>query len=76
MTWPIVFSSLFGCSFLILEEAVNPESAKDSVRYHFIRRTSLASCNWPASSVKLLVPRKDVYAHATAGTPVEERKAD
>src|SRR5208282_6026179 len=34
MTWPIGFSSLIGCSFLILEEAVNPESAKDSVRYH------------------------------------------
>jgi hypothetical protein len=33
MTWPIGFSSLIGCSFLILEEAVNPESAKDSVRY-------------------------------------------
>jgi hypothetical protein len=32
MTWPIVFSSLIGCSF-ILEEAVNPKSAKDSVRY-------------------------------------------
>jgi hypothetical protein len=32
MTWPIGFSSLIGCSF-ILEEAVNPESAKDSVRY-------------------------------------------
>jgi hypothetical protein len=32
MTWPIVFSPLIGCSF-ILEEAVNPESAKDSVRY-------------------------------------------
>src|SRR5271154_4066614 len=39
MTWPIGFSSLIGCSFLILEEAVNPESAKDSVRYlvHFYR---------------------------------------
>jgi hypothetical protein len=33
MTWPIGFSSLIGCSFLILEEAVNPKSAKDSVRY-------------------------------------------
>jgi hypothetical protein len=33
MTWPIGFSSLIGCSFLLLEEAVNPESAKDSVRY-------------------------------------------
>jgi hypothetical protein len=33
MTWPIGFSSLIGCSFLILEEAVNPESAKDSARY-------------------------------------------
>jgi hypothetical protein len=33
MTWPIAFSSLIGCSF-ILEEAANPESAKDSVRYH------------------------------------------
>ena len=32
ITWPIGFSSLIGCSF-ILEEAVNPESAKDSVRY-------------------------------------------
>jgi hypothetical protein len=32
MTWPIAFSSLIGCSF-ILEEAANPESAKDSVRY-------------------------------------------
>jgi hypothetical protein len=32
MTWPIVFSSLIGCSF-ILEEAVKPESAKDSLRY-------------------------------------------
>ena len=32
MTWPIDFSSIMGCSF-ILEEAVNPESAKDSVRY-------------------------------------------
>src|SRR5271154_1719574 len=32
MTWPIGFSSLIGCSS-ILEEAVNPESAKDSVRY-------------------------------------------
>ena len=31
--WPIGFSSLIGCSFLILEEAVNPESAKDFVRY-------------------------------------------
>jgi hypothetical protein len=31
---PIGFSSLIGCSFLILEEAVNPESAKDSVRHH------------------------------------------
>jgi hypothetical protein len=30
MTWPIVFSSLIGCSF-ILEEAVKPESAIDSV---------------------------------------------
>jgi hypothetical protein len=26
-----------GCSFLILEEAVNPESAKDSVRYPPLR---------------------------------------
>jgi hypothetical protein len=34
MTWPIVFSSLIGCSF-ILEEAVKPESAKDSLRYPF-----------------------------------------
>jgi hypothetical protein len=25
MTWPIGFSSLIGCSFLILEEAVNPD---------------------------------------------------
>ena len=33
MTCPIVFSSLIGCSF-ILEEAVNPESMKNSVRYH------------------------------------------
>jgi hypothetical protein len=33
MTWPIGFSSLIGCPFLILEEAVNPESAKDSVCY-------------------------------------------
>ena len=32
MTWPIGFSPLIGCSF-ILEEAANPESAKDSVRY-------------------------------------------
>jgi hypothetical protein len=32
MTWPIGFSSLIGCSF-ILEEAVIPESAKDSGRY-------------------------------------------
>ena len=32
MTWPMLFSSLIGCSF-ILEEAVNPESAKDSLRY-------------------------------------------
>jgi hypothetical protein len=32
ITWPIAFSSLIGCSF-ILEEAANPESAKDSVRY-------------------------------------------
>src|SRR5262249_6108627 len=32
ITWPIVFSSLIGCSF-ILEEAVKPESAKDSLRY-------------------------------------------
>jgi hypothetical protein len=31
MTWPIAFSSL--SPFLIIEEAVNPESAKDSVRY-------------------------------------------
>jgi hypothetical protein len=37
MTWPIGFSSLIGCSFLILEEAVNPESAKDSVRYRDAR---------------------------------------
>jgi hypothetical protein len=36
MTWPIGFSSLIGCSFLILEEAVNPESAKDSVRYRAV----------------------------------------
>ena len=35
-TWPIGFSSFTGCSFLILEEAVNPESAKDSVRYREI----------------------------------------
>jgi hypothetical protein len=34
---PIGFSSLIGCSFLILEEAVNPESAKDSVRYLQVR---------------------------------------
>jgi hypothetical protein len=32
MTWPIGFSSLISCSF-ILEEAVNPESAKNPVRY-------------------------------------------
>jgi hypothetical protein len=32
ITCPIGFSSLIGCSF-ILEEAINPESAKDSVRY-------------------------------------------
>src|SRR3982074_1323529 len=32
ITCPIGFSSLIGCSF-ILEEASNPESAKDSVRY-------------------------------------------
>jgi hypothetical protein len=37
MTWPIDFSSLIGCSFLILEEAVNPESAKDSVRHQKIK---------------------------------------
>jgi hypothetical protein len=36
MTWPIVFSSLIGCSF-ILEEAANPECAKDSVRYLHIQ---------------------------------------
>jgi hypothetical protein len=35
MTWPIGFSSLIGCSFS-LEEAVIPESAKDSVRYLYI----------------------------------------
>jgi hypothetical protein len=34
ITWPIGFSSLIGRSF-ILEEAVSPESAKDSVRYSF-----------------------------------------
>jgi hypothetical protein len=36
MTWPIAFnpsSSLIASSFLSLEEAGNPESAKDSVRY-------------------------------------------
>ena len=39
MTWPIVFSSLIGCSFIV-EEAANPESAKDSLRYrHFAYRT-------------------------------------
>jgi hypothetical protein len=32
MTWPIGFSLLISCS-LNLQEAVNPESAKDSVRY-------------------------------------------
>jgi hypothetical protein len=32
MTWPIGFSSLIGCSFLILEEAVDPESAQVSIR--------------------------------------------
>jgi hypothetical protein len=37
MTWPIGFSSLIGCSFS-LEEAVNPESAKDSVRYPICRQ--------------------------------------
>jgi hypothetical protein len=36
MTWPIGFSSLIGCSF-ILEGTVIPESAKDSVRYHVDR---------------------------------------
>jgi hypothetical protein len=30
---PIGFSPLIGCFFIILEQAVNPESAKDSVRY-------------------------------------------
>jgi hypothetical protein len=40
MTWPIGFSSLIGCSF-ILEEAVNPESAKDSVRYQAGHREAL-----------------------------------
>jgi hypothetical protein len=41
MTWPIAFnpsSSLIASSFLSLEEAGNPESAKDSVRYHPRRR--------------------------------------
>jgi CspA family cold shock protein len=42
MTWPIGFSSLIGCSFLILEEAVNPESAKDSVRYLPVSASSVA----------------------------------
>jgi len=55
MTWPIGFSSLIGCSFLILEEAVNPESAKDSVRYRFERRLiALASFSVLHMSVSTL----------------------
>jgi hypothetical protein len=40
ITCPIGFSSLVGCSF-ILEEASNPESAKDSVRYRTGRSSPL-----------------------------------
>ena len=40
ITCPIGFSSLVGCSF-ILEEASNPESAKNSVRYRTGRSSPL-----------------------------------
>jgi hypothetical protein len=43
MTWLIAFSSLIGCSFIV-EEAVKPESAKDSLRYLAIASSTEHEC--------------------------------
>jgi hypothetical protein len=49
----IGFSSLIGCSF-ILEEAVNPGSAKDSVRYRTVRGRSWLEARAPAEEVLIV----------------------
>jgi hypothetical protein len=60
MIWSIVFSSLIGCSF-ILEEAVKPESAKDSLRYP-------ASCSF--SVLVIECPRLLLFSASQNKTPV------